>query len=55
MRSDTLFLADWNKIGDNGRQHQTALNTEWENKSWINYDYKVGDKVLMWRDDPPQN
>ena len=49
MLFDIPFLADWNKIGDY-RQHQTDLNTERENKSRIDYDYKVGDKVLVRKD-----
>jgi hypothetical protein len=40
------FLADWNKIGDY-RQHQTDLNTEHENKFHIDYNFKLGDKVLV--------
>ena len=40
------FLADWNKIGDH-RQHQTDLNTNRENCSGRDWDYKVGDKVLL--------
>ena len=43
------FLADWNKIGDH-RQCQTDLNTERENHSRRDWDYKVGDKVLLRRD-----
>ena len=49
MLFDIPFLADWNKIGDY-RQHQTDLNTEQENKFCIDYDYKVGDKVLVCKD-----
>jgi hypothetical protein len=49
MLFDIPFLADWNKIGDY-RQHQTDLNTERENISCIDYDYKVGDKVLEHKD-----
>ena len=49
MLFDIPFLADWNKIGDY-RQHQTDLNTERENKSRIDYDYSVGDKVLVRKD-----
>ncbi len=41
-----LYIADWNKIGDY-RQRQTDLNT---NNSLIDYDYKVGGKVLVWKD-----
>jgi hypothetical protein len=43
------FLADWNKIGDN-RQHQTDLNTERENRTYKDWDYQVGDKVLLRKD-----
>ena len=43
------FLADWNKIGKH-RQHQADLNTQCENKSQIDRDYKVGDKVLLLKD-----
>ncbi len=43
---DIPFLADWNKIGDY-RQSQTDRNAERENSKRINYDYKVGDKVLI--------
>ena len=46
MMFDIPFLADWNKIGDY-RQRQTDRNTAQENKSRIDYDYKVGDKVLI--------
>jgi hypothetical protein len=42
----TLFIADWNKIGDY-RQCQTDLNTARMNSKQIDYDYKVGDKVLL--------
>ena len=43
------FLADWNKIGDY-RQRQTDLNTEHENRTHKDWDYKVGDKVLLRKD-----
>ena len=43
------FLADWNKIGEY-RQHQTDLNTKRENKTRVDYDHKVGDKVLVRKD-----
>ena len=46
MLFDIPFLADWNKIGDY-RQHQTDRNTKSENKHRVDYDYKVGDKVLV--------
>jgi hypothetical protein len=40
------FIADWNKIGDY-RQRHTDLNWACENSKQVNYDYKVGDKVLL--------
>ncbi len=43
------YIADWNKIGDY-RQCQTDLNTKHENNSQIDYDYKVGGKVLVQKD-----
>ena len=46
MLFDIPFLADWSKIGDH-RQHQTDLNTNRENRSCRDWDYKVGDKVLL--------
>jgi hypothetical protein len=49
MLFDIPFLADWNKIGEY-RQHQTDLNTKRENKTRVDYDYKVGDKVLVRKD-----
>jgi hypothetical protein len=49
MLFDIPFLADWNKIGDY-RQCQTDLNTDRENRTCKDWDYKVGDKVLLWKD-----
>jgi hypothetical protein len=49
MLFDIPFLADWNKIGDY-RQRQTDLNTERENRTRKDWDYKVGDKVLLRKD-----
>ncbi len=49
MLFDIPYIADWNKIGDY-RQHQTDLNTAQENKQRVDYDYKVGDKVLVRKD-----
>eukprot|EP00956_Cyclotella_meneghiniana_P038463 scaffold154747_cov38-Cyclotella_meneghiniana.AAC.3 len=46
MLFDVPFLADWKKIGDY-RQRQTDCNTERENKTRVDWDYKVGDKVLL--------
>jgi hypothetical protein len=49
MLFDIPFLADWNKIGEH-RQRQTDLNTERENRSRRDWDYQVGDKVLLRKD-----
>jgi hypothetical protein len=46
MLFDILFIADWNKIGDY-RQPQTDLNTARKNSKRVDYDYKVGGKVLL--------
>ena len=46
MLFDIPFLADWNKIGDY-RQSQTDRRAERETSKRIDYDYKVGDKVLI--------
>jgi hypothetical protein len=46
MLFDIPFIADWNKSGDY-RQHQTNLNTACKNSKQVDYDYKVGNKVLL--------
>ena len=46
MLFDVTFLADWNKVGDY-RQRQTDRNTERENTTCVDWDYAVGDKVLV--------
>ena len=43
------FIADWSKIGDY-RQHQTDHNTRRENKTRVDWDYTVGDRVLVHKD-----
>ncbi len=43
---DIPFIADWQKIGKH-RQRLTDLNNAHENKGRIDYDYKVGQKVLL--------
>jgi hypothetical protein len=40
------FVADWHKIGEQ-RQSLTNLGNQRENAKHIDYDYKVGDKVLL--------
>jgi hypothetical protein len=49
MLFDILFIADWTQIGEH-RQRQTDLGNERENKTRVNYDYKVGEKVLIRKD-----
>ncbi len=46
MLFDIPFIADWHKIGD-WRQVLTNHGNQWENAKRIDYDYKVGDKVLV--------
>ncbi len=46
MLFDIPFIANWNKIGDY-RQRQTDLNTARKNSKQADYDYKVGNKVLL--------
>ncbi len=40
------FIADWKIIGEH-KQRLTDLNTDHENKGRIDYDYKVGQKILV--------
>jgi hypothetical protein len=46
MLFDIPFIADWQKIGER-RQRLTDLNNTHENEGKIDYDYKVGQKVLL--------
>jgi hypothetical protein len=46
MLFDIPCIANWNKIGDY-RQHQTNLSTARKNSKRVDYDYKVGNKVLL--------
>jgi hypothetical protein len=46
MLFDIPFIADWQKIGEH-RQQLTDLNNARKNKGRIDYDYKVGQKVLV--------
>ncbi len=43
------FVADWHKIGDY-RQRQTDRSNIRENNKRVDYDYKVGDIVLICKD-----
>ena len=49
MLFDVPFIADWNQIGEY-RQRQTDLGNKRENKTRVDYDYKVGEKVLICKD-----
>jgi hypothetical protein len=49
MLFDIPFVADWHKIGDY-RQSQTDRSNKRENNKRVDYDYKVGDKVLIRKD-----
>ncbi len=46
MLFDIPFIADWQKIRE-CRQRLTDLNNAHENEGRIDYDYKVGQKVLL--------
>ncbi len=49
MLFDIPFIADWKQIAEH-RQRQTDLGNERGNKTRVNYDYKVGKKVLICKD-----
>ncbi len=49
MLFDIPFIADWKQIGDY-RQNQTDRNNKRENDKRVDYDYKVGDKILFRND-----
>ncbi len=40
------FVADWKQIGDY-RQHQTDRSNKRENNKRVDYDYEVGDKIVI--------
>jgi hypothetical protein len=46
MLFDIPFIANWQKIGEH-RQQLTDLNIAHENKGRVDYDNKVGQKVLL--------
>ncbi len=46
MLFDIPFIDDWKKIGEH-RQRLTDLITARENKGRIDYDYKVGQNILV--------
>jgi hypothetical protein len=49
MLFDIPFVADWKQFGDY-RQHQTDRSSECENDKCVDYDYKVGEKILIRKD-----
>ena len=49
MLFDVSFRANWNKI-ERHRQHQTDRNTAHEINTEVEWDYKIGDKVLLKND-----
>jgi len=49
MLFDIPFVADWKQIGEY-RLHQTDHSNKCENSSRVNYDYKVGGKILIHKD-----
>ena len=49
MFFDILFVADWKQIGDY-RQSQTDCSNTRENNKQVDYDYKVGDKIIIRKD-----
>ncbi len=49
MLFNIRFIADWKQIGEH-RQRQTDLGNERENKTRVDYDYKVDEKVLIRKD-----
>jgi hypothetical protein len=49
MLFDIPFIADWKQIGED-RLHQTDHSNKRENSSCVDYDYKVGDKILIRKD-----
>ncbi len=49
MLSDIPFIADWKQIGE-FRQRTTDRSNECENKTRVDFDYKVGDKILIRKD-----
>ncbi len=46
MLFDIPFTADWQKIGEH-KKRLTNLNNARKNEGRIDYDYKVGQKVLL--------
>ncbi len=49
MLIDIPFITAWKQIGEY-RLHQTDRSNKRENKTRIDYNYKVGDKILIRKD-----
>ena len=49
MLFDIPFLADWKQIGEH-RQNQTDRSNTRENNKRVDYNYKVGDKIIIHKD-----
>jgi len=49
MLFDILFIAAWKHIGEY-RLPQTDRSNKRENSSHFDYDYKIGDKILIHKD-----
>jgi hypothetical protein len=47
MLFDIPFITDWKTIGEH-RQRLTGHNTDRKNEGRIDYDHKVGQKILVW-------
>jgi hypothetical protein len=46
MLFNVPFIADWKQIGE-FRQRRTDLSNKGENKTRVDFNYKVGDKILI--------
>jgi len=46
MLFDILFIAAWKQIGEY-RLHQTDHSIKRENSSRVDFDYNVGDKIII--------
>jgi len=49
MLFNISFIAAWKQIGEY-RLHQTDRSNKRENSSRFDYDYKIGDKILIRKD-----
>jgi hypothetical protein len=54
MLFDIPFIAYWKQIGDY-KQNQTDRSNKRENTNRVDYDYKVGDKILIRKDNTSQS